>query len=289
MPIYFSSDIDFENLQNLVLRELKEPESTGSEAVPIQLVKDVLNIVYSEAFNDQRMKQSAREKDISFNLANDTTLAADAAAGDTTLSLTDSSTFRTAGKVLLTSEIADFTGNAANTLTGVTNLNIAHISGEVVRQLYPLISIASDIETESIQYIDVNGIPQQYMSYENLITATRFYPNSYAIYLGHIIFSRQSTTGGSSVQPKCLMMYTQKVTPLSATTDKPALIPNSFRVPILVYGAAMKIAASDAYRTSWDWWEKQYEKGLSQYIAFKNNRVIDRNNKRRPSVYNIYR
>jgi len=291
---YYSSDIDFVNLQNLTLRELREPEATGSEAVPVELVKDMINTVYAEAFNDQRMKQSAREKDISFNLANDTTLVSDVLAGAVTLPLSDSTTFRTAGKVLLESEIADYTGNTiiTNTLTGVTNIDINHLSGEVVRQMYPLSSIASDIEAEQIQYLDVNGIPQQYISYENLITATRFYPNSYAVYKGHIIFSRQSTTGGTTVLPKVLMIYTQKVTPLSMTTDKPSLIPNSWRIPILVYGAAMKIAASDAFRTSWDWWDKEYNKALSQYIAFKNNRVKDINNKRRPvamSPFTLYR
>jgi len=286
---YFGSDIDFQALQNLTLRELREPESTGSEAVPVELVKDTINMVYAEAFNDQRMKQSARENDISFNLANDTILDADAAVGATSLILQDSSSFRTSAKVLLLSEIATYTGNnGTTTLTGVSGIDIIHYSGEVVRQLYPLSSIASDIESESIQYLDVNGIPQQFMAYENLITAINFYPNSYSIYKGNLIFSRQSTIGGTQVVADVLMIYTQKVTPLSADTDKPSLIPNSWRIPILVYGAAMKIAASDAYRTSWDWWESKYKEALSQYIAFKNTRVKDVNNKRRPSVYGTF-
>lgn len=273
---------------NLVLRELKEPESTGSEAVSTDLVKDTLNAVYADAFNDQRMKQSAREVDISFNLANDTTLAANASAGAITLSLTDSTSFRTAGKVLLQSEIADYTGNAANTLTGVTNLNVGHTAGEVVRQLYPLSSIASNIDTESIQYIDINGVPQHYVSYENLITSYNFYPNSYSVYKGHLIFSQQATSGSSSNLLKALMMYTAKVTPMSNDSDTPSLIPNSFRIPILVNGTCYRLAATDAFRTSWDWFKAEYEKGLAQYIAFMNNRVKDRNNKRRPSTYSRF-
>jgi hypothetical protein len=287
---YFNSDLTFINLVNLVLRELKEPESTGSEAVPPELVKDTLNVVYSEVFNDQRMKQSARENDITFNLANDTTLATDAASGATSLILSDSSSIRTSGKVMLLSEIADYTGNntGTNTLTGVTNLNVAHVSGEVVRQLYPLTSLASTIDSESIQYINVNGIPQQYMPYEDIVTSFNFCPNSYSIYKSHLMFSPQSTSAGNSTLANVLMMFTEKVVPLSADADKPSLIPNEFRIPVLVYGACYKLAASDAFRTSWDWYRDEYSKGVSQYIAFKNNRVKDRNNKRRPSLYSKF-
>lgn len=283
---YFSSDLTFENLQNLVLRELKEPESTGSEAVPVELVKDTLNIVYAEVFNDQRMKQSARESDITFNYANDTTLASDASAGAISLILTDSSTFRAAGKVLLLSEIADYTGNnSITTLTGVTNLDVNHYAGEIVRQLYPLSSIASTIDSESIQYVNINGIPQQYMPYEDVVTSFNFYPNSYTVYKGHLLFSPQSTSGSNAGQRNVFMVFTEKVSPMSNASDKPTLIPNEFRVPVLVYGVCYKLAASDAFRTSWDWYKAEYEKGVSQYIAFKNNRVRDRYNKRRPSLY----
>jgi len=287
MSTYFSTNIDFINLVNLTLRELKEPEGTGSEAVPLGLVKDTLNMVYAEAFNDQRMKQSARENNISFTLANDTTLAADANIGDLTLTLSDSSTFLTAGRVLMQSEMVDYTTNDLNqTLGGLSGLQIGQLSGAIVRQMYPLTTLAADIQEESVQYLDVNGIPQTFMEYPTNITAIYFYPNSYSIYKGFLIISRQSTVGGNSQLQNALMIYTQKVVPMSADTDKPTLIPNNWRIPILVYGAAMKIAASDSFRTSWDWWKAEYEKSLSQYIAFRNTRVKDVNNKRRPTVYN---
>lgn len=291
MAEYFSSDIEFLALQNFVLRELHEPVNTGSEAVPVDLVKDKINEVYADAFNDQRMKQSARENNISFNVANDTTLASDVLVGATTLPVTDSSSYLTSANVLLQSEICSYTGNntGTNTLTGVSPVDINHYSGEVVRQIYPLTTLAADIDAESIQYLSINGIPQGYMGYENLISITNYWPNSYSVYKGNIILSRQATIGGNSVLSQGFLVYTQKVTPMSADADKPALIPNSLRIPILAYGAAMKIAASDAFRTSWDFWEKQYNDALSKYIAIKNNRVRDRNNKRRPTVYTDFR
>lgn len=290
MTTRFSADIDFQALYNYVLRELHEPENTGSEAVTLDLVKDTVNSVYAEVFNDQRIKPSARENDVSFTLANDTTLATDSAIGDLTLTLTDSSSFKTAGKVLLLSEFADYTANnLTDTLSGVTGLQMPHSAGEIVRQLYPLSAIASDIDEEQIQYLDVNGVIQNVMGYENLISQANFYPNTYGVYKKHIIFSSQSTVGGTSQLAKALMIYTQKITPMSATTDKPSLIPNQWRVPVLVYGACQKIAASDAFRTSWDYWKQEYDKALSQYIAFKNSRVRDVNNKRRPSIYSSYR
>lgn len=286
MTTQYSSDITFSELQQYVLRELKEP-TVGSEAVSVDLVKDMINDVYAAAFNDQRMKQSARENDVSFTLANDTTLAADAASGAVSITLSDNTTFRTTGKALLESDIITYTGKGASTLTGVTGLETNQTVGCLVRQLYPLSSVASTIQEEQIQYLDINGVPQQYLTYDNLITQVNFTPNTYTVYKGHLLFSRQATLG-SSTPAKVLMIYTEKVVPLSSDTDKSTLIPNSWRVPILVYGACMKIAAADSFRTSWDWWKMEYDKALSQYIAFKNNRVRDVQNRRRPSVWNSY-
>lgn len=286
MATRYSADIDFLALQNYVLRELHEPENTGSEAVSLDLVKDVLNATYAEAFNDQRMKQSARENNVSFLVANDTTLVSDTASGATSLILTDSSTMQTAGKALLLSEIITYTGNTANTLTGVTGMSTAQVAGALVRQLYPLATVASTIQEEQIQYLDINGLPQQFLTYDNLITQINFVPNTYTVYKGHLLFSKQATLA-SSTPATALMMFTEKVVPLSASTDKPTLIANAWRVPILVYGTCMKIAAGDAFRTSWEWWKEEYKTSLSQYIAFKNSRVKDVNNRRRPSVYNI--
>ncbi len=285
--VYFNSDMDFIQLVNLVLRALKEPENTGSEAVSPEEVKDALNMIYSAAFNDQRMKQSARENNVSFQLANDTTLTADLNVGDLTMQIDDASSYLPAGRVLALSEMIDYTTNdGATILGGLSGLQIPQISGTVIRQMYPLATLAPTIQDESIQYLDVNGIPQKFMEYPTNITAINFYPNSYSIYKGFLIVSRQSTIGGDSQRQDALMIYTQKVVPLVADVDKPVLIPNTWRIPILVYGACMKIAAEDAFRTSWDWWRDQYQTSLSQYIAFRNTRVKDINNKRRPSVYN---
>lgn len=283
---YFTSDMNFDNLTNLVLRELKEPEVTGSEAVSLGLVQDTLNLVYAEAFNDQRMKQSAREENVSFLVANDTTLVNDTPAFSGSLVLSNSSSFKPAGRVLMLSEMCDYTANDGNqTLTGITEMTIRQLSGTVVRQMYRLTDLAADIEEESLQYIDVNGIPLTFMEYPTNITAINFYPNSYSIYKGFLIISRQSTLGGDNQQQSSLMIYTQKVLRMTDPSDTPLLIPNSWRNSILVYGACMKIAASDAFRTSFDWWGAEYNRALSQYIAFRNTRVKDINNRRRPSLY----
>lgn len=286
---YFSTNINFTALTNLVLRELKEPEGSGSEAVSPQLAEDTLNMVYAEAFNDQRMKQSARESDVSFVVANDTTLVNNQNIGDTSLVISDSSTFLPAGRVLMYSAMADYTSNnLTGTLSGVTPLTVPQTSGAIVRQMYPLSTLAPNIDVEQIQYLNINGIPQTFMEYPTNITAIYFYPNSYSIYKGFLIFSGQSTIGGTSAPSIALMIYTQKVVPMVLTTDTPALIPNEWRIPILVYGACMKIAASDSFRTSWDYWQSEYNKALSQYIAFRNTRVKDIQNKRRPTVWNNY-
>ena len=283
MTNYFSSDLTFTELTSLTLQQLKESVA-GSEAVSIDLVEDTINTVYFEVFTDPSMKQSAREADISFAVAPDTTLNGAVAVSATSVILTDATNFPSSGRAFLQDDIISYTGKSSNTLTGVTGVNVAHDSGENVRAMYLLTTLASDIDVEQIQALYVNGITQTPIGYENLLSNLNYFPNSYAIYDGYLIFSRSSvSTGGSS--SKALMTYTQVVTALSASGDKPTLIPNSFRIPLLVYGSAMKLAAADAYRTSWDWWTKQYEAALKRYIFLRNNRVRDRNNKVRPSVY----
>lgn len=284
MTNYFNSAIDFDDLRNFVLQELHEPVTTGSEAVPLDMVEDKLNATYAEVFNDQRIKPSAREADISFALAEDTTLSAAVAVSATSVGLTESANWQSSGKALLQSDVITYTGNSSDTLTGVTGVNVAHDSGEIARQMYLLTTVASDIVAEQIQYIEVNGIPQTYMPYESLINGIDLNPNCYTVFEGYLIFSRVGTTG-SDTPSKVLMVYTQTLTPMSADADVPTLIPNTWRTPILGYGACMKIAASDAYRTSWDWWKSEHEKAVKQYVAFKNNRVRDRSNKLRPSIY----
>lgn len=286
MAVYFSSDMTLLEMQNSVLRSLHEPVDVGSEAVPMDLVKDKLNEVYANAFNDQRMKQSARENNVSFALSNDTKLSDDlTVVGAVTINVNDASTYLTAGKLLLFNEIVSYTGKTATSFTGVTGVSIDHVSGESVRQLYPLATIASDIDAEQIQLVNVNGIPYHYKSYERLVGLVNFDPLSFTVYKNNLLFSPQAggTSGGTT--SKCFLVYTQKVTTMTAGADKPALIPNEFRVPILVYGACTLIAAEDAFRTSWDFWQESYKKSLSEYIAFKNKRVLDHQNRVRPSIY----
>lgn len=287
MTALYSADISFGDLQQFVLRELREP-SIGSQAIPVDLVKDTINQIYIEAFNDQRIKKSARQNSVSFNVAQSDSLQVDANVGAATLDIADATNYPSKGKLLLLSDIVSYTGKAGNQFTGVTGVSVLQTAGNVVRPMYNLSDLASDIDDENIQYMDVNGLPQQYMSYENLITSVNFYPNTYAVYKGHVIFSRQSSIGGASNPAICLMVYTQKVTFLNNDSDKPTLIPNSFRMPLLGYGAAFRLAAADSFRMSFDYWQKQYNDALSQYIAFKNTRVSDINNKRRPSIYSPY-
>jgi len=285
---YFSSNMTFGNLQNLVLRELKEPENTGSEACPIELVKDKLNEVYADVFNDMRIKPSAREESVSFNVVPDDSLAADASAGATSLVLTDSSNFRSSGRILLQSEIIDYSANdtGTNTLT-VSPLQIDHDAGEVVQQMYPF-SIGTNFDTQMIQYLSVNGIPYIPMDFDRILSITYYTPFIYSVYQDYFVFARGVGSDSGGVVGQGLLLYTQTVTPMSADADTPTLVPNRFRIPLLVYGAAMRIAASDAFRTSWDWWDRQYNTALSQYIALKNTRVRDRNNRTRPTLYNRF-
>lgn len=284
--VYFSGDLTFESLWNMVLRELHEAEVAGTEAVPVELVKDKINEVYADVFNDMRIKQSARENSVSFNAIPDDSLAADTAVGATSVVLNNSDNFRSSGKALLQSEIITYSGNttATETLTGVTPLQIAHTSGESIRQMYQLSALASDIDEEQIQLLTINGIPLTPQGFDRLISISGYTPYAYAVYKGYLLLAKGVSSGSGGEVGQGMMLYSQKVTPLSASGDKPSLIPNQMRVPLLVYGACARIAAADGFRTSWDWWTKEYDRALSQYIAFKNTRTKDRANRTRPTI-----
>lgn len=292
MTTYFSADTNFGELQKLVLQKLHEP-LTGSEAVPLDLVKDKLNEVYFDVFNAPSIKQSARENDVTFNVVPDGTLASDASAGDSSIVLTSSDYFRSSGKVLLQSEIFTYTSNTVGTETlssSSDTLSVDHASGEVVRQMYPLSSIASDIDQEQIHFLSVEGIPFHFREYDSIISQSLFEPFTYTVYKDNLILSQQGTYGSSSgtTLAKAIMTYSQKITVMSADADTPSLIPQALRVPILVNGAAARIAIDDNFYTGWDGWMKAYEDGKKQYIYAKNNRIKGVSNRRRPSVYDKF-
>lgn len=288
MATYVNSAVTFEDLQNMVLQELKEA-LPGTEAVPLDLVKDKLNLVYMEAFNDQRMNQTAREGNASFQVANDATLVGDYDAGDDEIELSSAVTFQSSGMVLLQDELIPYSAKVGNILTlPVTGLDVKHYDGEVARQVYTLSLIAPNIDTEQVHYVDVNGIPYTYMHYDQLFNNINFFPNCYTIYQGHLLLSRQATQGSDDPLSAALITYSTTVVPMEETTDEPSLIPNSFRASVLVNGACYKIGASDDFRTSTDYWKNEYELALAKYIAFKNTRVRDINNKKRPTVWSRF-
>tara|TARA_R110000868_G_scaffold395229_1_gene666819 strand:- start:731 stop:1045 length:315 start_codon:yes stop_codon:yes gene_type:complete len=69
-----------------------------------------------------------------------TTTSADMAVGDTTISITDTTDFATAGSIYVNGNIITYTGKTATSFTGCTNVLFAHLSGSDV-------SVAFDLPT----------------------------------------------------------------------------------------------------------------------------------------------
>lgn len=65
-----------------------------------------------------------------------TTLAADVAVIDVTISLTDASDFPSSGTIHIAGDSISYTGKSSNTLTGVTGITDTHTSGDEVWQTY---------------------------------------------------------------------------------------------------------------------------------------------------------
>jgi len=90
-----------------------------------------------------------------FKTAIDTTLAADITTASTSISITSASTnFPTSGAILINGEdIVNYTGRTTTTLTGVTNIDIAHGAAETIEPIY---AMPSDFSLNPILYIVTN-------------------------------------------------------------------------------------------------------------------------------------
>lgn len=105
-------------------------------------VLDDANREWQRAFRVGGEPPQPIRKQTAFDLVADTTLSAAQASGATTASLTDSSSFGSSGALAVwddaTPDVQEFTGNAANALSGVTGCDWAHESGDTVQLLYAL-------------------------------------------------------------------------------------------------------------------------------------------------------
>lgn len=142
----------------------------GLEETQMLSFCDQANREYCNAFkNGGGEYPDFLKKDHGFDIIADTTLAADSAAGATSITLEDSSGFPASGVIAVWDEgmpdLATFTGNAADVLSGVSGLSHAHEEGDTVQVLYALPDFDSFRSTHRTQQgILVNNAPYRFTS-----------------------------------------------------------------------------------------------------------------------------
>jgi len=281
MANYVNSDMTFGDLCSLVLREYKEPV-TGSTAVSLDLVEDMVNTTYYDIFNEPADASYLREANYEFATIPDAYVGSGGiAVGATSIVLQDSSNLPNAERKVLINgrEFATYTSNdLATTLSGVTGVQTAHSEGESVQVGYPLSDI-TDIDEQEINSVRVDGVEYKFKDPSVWLNVSSYQYQHYTIFDGYMFFPR--TSAAQYVQ----MIYDKKVTLMANTTDKPTLIPNKYRVPLLVSGAVAKIGVRDDMRTGWDYHKNEFNTTIKKFYATGNNRIKTKTPIRRGSVY----
>lgn len=138
---------------SLAFNQLKaEQDGTdvpGMSTVDMLSVLNTVNQEWQRAFRRGSGEPlPAIRKETAYDLITPTALASDSAAGATSITLDDSSDLASSGAFVIyddnLTDIAEYTSNAANVLSGVTGLAFAHEDGD---QLYPLYALPSDFES----------------------------------------------------------------------------------------------------------------------------------------------
>lgn len=121
----------------------------GGTDVPGLSESDMLSVLNKANEEWQRAFQRnegeptlARKSETAYDVISATALAANTASGASSVTLDDSSDFEASGAFVVhddnLTDFGEYTGNAANVLSGVTGLNFAHEDGDQVYAIYAL-------------------------------------------------------------------------------------------------------------------------------------------------------
>ena len=270
----------FTQICSAVLTEYKEPVA-GSNAIPLDVVEDAVNSVYMDIFNEPEDDAYLREANFEFATVADATTNGALVVGDTTITLEDSSDFPNATRKILidSKDWAQYTTNDLVTdLTVVTGIQHAHADGVKVRLGYPLSSI-TDIDEQEINAVYIDGLLYKFKQPAVWLNVADSQYRNYTIFDGYFFFPE------TSAAQKVGIIYNKELTLMTATGDKPSLIPGKFREALLVSGAIMRIGVRDDMRSGFEWHEKRYYRELKKFYSFANNRIKTKGPIMRPSIY----
>lgn len=221
-----------------IVRDGNASAASPSEAFPLAEVKEEINQVYFDVFNQPNTKPYLSQKYQTFDGVPDTTLSAAASAGAATLTVTSTTGYPSSGSLYIDdSDLVTYTGTTATTFTGVSGLTVDHASSARVQPLYDL---PSDIDEQKIVMIHEKDLlyPYYFMEYE---FRTRRILSSYTFTIinGKLMFEHNQNASNIF-----MMVYQSAPVEMTADGDTPSLIPSSFRI-MLAYGAAGRLLMAD--------------------------------------------
>lgn len=274
MANYINMDMTLGDLTNYILTEYKEPIA-GSLEMSVDNVEDKINETYMDIFNSPELVSFDKRSTYSFSVVEDQLLDGDILAGAVTLNLVDASEWPNTGYACIDGhDFFTYTGKSSNQLTGVTGLKTNHLSNENVKLGY---SVPADINYGGIENpILTSLVPYTYVEPGSFFNNTLSF--SYTIFKNKIFVSSSDSRIFS-------FFYEVLLTALSTTSDKPSLIPGSFRPALLGSGAIAKLGVRDDMRSGWDYHFQRYQVELKKFIAKQNNPVKSRPGATRPTIY----
>jgi len=241
------TDLTAGDLETKILLKLYEPTTSTpgtnrSEAFPTANIFNAMNETYEEVFNDGKKQKNLRRGELEFTTLPDGNVKTALALGDTSIVFDGTGTptilWPATGRILIDNELIDYTANdLVNTLTiGGSELKTPHIAGSLIRPLYAL---PSDIDNERHQLFNMRGIPHDPVDFGEMLDSFKSNYREYSVYDGFIILQQNSSALGA------MLIYTIKTVRATVAADKFSLIPNNFRVPLIVNGSVGKLKLED--------------------------------------------
>lgn len=214
-------------LETYFYQAVAENTSSGEDDVfPPTFVDELLNQGQYDVCMCDRVPLKFLEADKHYTTIADTTVnnTSGVTAGDTTLTLTDSSSFPTSGTAFLGTEIITWTGNSSNILTGIPAsgtgaITVDHDNGEIVRPGYTLPTnfgwvrqlIVDGSDYDYIDYVEYNreSFTQKYGF--TIYQDTLFLPSSSANKIAQFRFYKIPATMTASVNATIPDVWAKRV------------------------------------------------------------------------------
>lgn len=248
-----STNLNVGEIVGFIYKKLRE-HPTDNLAFPEDYVMDTISDFYENIFNQGRTLRAIKEAVNEFTTIADVRLDGDLSVGDLSVVLTDSSKLPSTGRILVDNEFITYTAN--DNLTTLTcaagEIDHAHDDGATVRALYRL---PTDIDKQRVMEVNINGIPYVYKDYGSMFNKLMSNYRNFTVFDGYLILPENNAS------QQAFTTYTSLITRFTTDTDIPTLLPNQWRVALLVNGPLGRLKREDG-QADWDtYWRPSQGRG----------------------------